>query len=68
MSGSMNINIIDDTVQEHNETFTVTLQLAPSCLPVTLIGENSFNITIIYWEELPVKTLPLIYRHHQYLL
>ena len=50
-SGSISINIIDDTVQENNETFNVTLQLQPlsSCLPVTLAiaGENSFTITII---------------------
>ena len=50
-SGSISINIIDDTMQEYNETFNVTLQLEPlsSCLPITLAiaGENSFTITII---------------------
>lgn len=46
-SGSMNINIIDDTVQEYNETFNIAFTLQQECLDINLIGENSFNITII---------------------
>lgn len=43
----MRINIIDNTVQEPNETFNVTLQLRTSCLPVNLAVEQPFTITII---------------------
>jgi len=41
------VNIIDDTVQEENETFSLAVALQPSCLPVTINGDHSFIITII---------------------
>ena len=47
MSGLIQINIIDNTIQEPNETFNVALQLQSSCLPISLIGEDSFTITIV---------------------
>lgn len=47
MSGSMSINIIDNTIQEPNETFNVSFHLQESCLPISIIGNNSFTITII---------------------
>lgn len=48
-SGSTSISIVNDRVQEYNETFnvTATLQLQSRCLPMTLIGEKNFTITII---------------------
>ena len=49
LSGSTSISITNDTVQEYNETFNVnmTLQLQSRCLPITLVGETFFTITII---------------------
>ena len=47
LSGSTSISIVNDTVQEYNETFDLTLQLQSTCLPITVIGENFFNFTII---------------------
>ena len=46
-SGLILINIIDNKIQEPNETFNVALQLQSSCLPVALIGQDTFTITII---------------------
>ena len=46
-SGSTSISIVNDTVQEYNETFDLTLQLHSTCLPITLIGETFLNFTII---------------------
>ena len=42
-----NVNITDDTIQEENETFSITFDLPSSCLPVTVNGDHSFTITII---------------------
>ena len=47
MSASAYINIIDNTVQEPNETFNITLELQSNCLNISLIGENSTSVTII---------------------
>ena len=47
MSGLLRINIIDNKIQEPNETFNVALRLQSSCLPISLIGEDSFTFTII---------------------
>jgi len=44
---SYSVDIIDDTVQEENETFSLTVDLQPSCLPVNINGDQSFTITII---------------------
>ena len=44
---SYSVDIIDDTVQEENETFSLTVDLQPSCLPVSINGDQSFTITII---------------------
>lgn len=43
----MNIKIIDDNLQEYNETFNVTMQLQSSCLPIALTGEKHLTVTII---------------------
>jgi len=48
LSASISISVDDDTVQEYNETFDVSLQLQPHrCLPINQTGESSFAITII---------------------
>jgi len=47
LSVSFSVNIIDDSVQEENETFSLTVDLQSSCLPITINGDHSFTITII---------------------
>ena len=47
VSVSFSVNIIDDSVQEENETFSLTVDLQSSCLPVTINGDHSYTITII---------------------
>ena len=47
LSVSFSVNIIDDSVQEENETFSLAVDLQSSCLPVTINGDHSFTITII---------------------
>ena len=47
LSGSTSISIVNDTVQEYNETFNLTLQLESTCLPIILTGDSFFNFTII---------------------
>ena len=47
LSVSFSINIIDDTVQEENETFSLTVDLQSGLLLVTNNGNHSFIITII---------------------
>lgn len=45
--GSLSIEVIDDAVQEQNETFVITVQIQPSCLPLVINGNNNSTITII---------------------
>ena len=51
------MNIIDDTVQEENETFSLTVDLRPCCLPVAINGDHAFTITIIDDEGIVVQCL-----------
>ena len=41
------MNVVNDSVQEENETFSLTVDLQSSCLPITINGDHSFTITII---------------------
>ena len=41
------MNIIDDSVQEQNETFILSIDPQHSYFPVTINGDYSFTITII---------------------
>ena len=45
-SSSFNVDIIDDKIQEDNETFNITIRLLPSHL-LLLLGTSSSTITII---------------------
>ena len=45
--GSLNIEIIDDTVKEQNETFLIAVHIQDSCLPLIIDGNDTFTITII---------------------
>lgn len=45
--GSLNMEIIDDTVKEQNETFIIRVHVETSCLPLVIKGNNNFTITII---------------------
>ena len=45
-SESFDVDIIDDMVQEDNETFNITIRLLPSCLSLSL-GTSSSTVTII---------------------
>ena len=41
------MNVVNDSIQEENETFSLTVDLQSSCLPVTINDDHSFTITII---------------------
>ena len=43
---SFSIDIINDRVQEDNETFNITIRLMPSCLSLSL-GTSSSTVMII---------------------
>ena len=43
-SSSFNIDIINDMIQEDNETFNITIRLLPSCLS---LGASSSTVMII---------------------
>ena len=45
-SSSFSVDIIDDMIQEDNETFNIAIRLLPSCLSLTL-GTSSSTVTII---------------------
>ena len=45
-SSSFSIDIIDDMIQEDNETFDITIILLPSCLSLSL-GTSSSTVMII---------------------
>jgi len=42
-----NVDIIDDTVQENNETFSLAVSLRSTCLPVSITDDQLYNITIL---------------------
>ena len=45
-SESFDVDIIDDMIQEDNETFNIAIRLFPSCLSLSL-GTSSSTVTII---------------------
>ena len=45
-SSSFSVNIINDMIQEDNETFNITIRLLPTCLSLTL-GTSSSTVAII---------------------
>ena len=45
-SSSFSIDIINDMIQEDNETFNIAIRLLPSCLSLSL-GASSSTVTII---------------------
>ena len=45
-SSSFSIDIINDMIQEDNETFNITITLLPSCLSLSL-GTSSSTVKII---------------------
>ena len=45
-SSSFSIDIINDMIQEDNETFNITIRLLPSCLSLSL-GTPSSTVMII---------------------
>ena len=45
-SSSFSIDIINDIIQEDNETFNITIRLLPSCLSLSL-GTSSSTVAII---------------------
>ena len=45
-SESFDVDIIDDMIQEDNETFNIAIRLLPSCLSLSL-GTSSSTLTII---------------------
>ena len=47
LSVSFSVNIMNDAVQEENETFSLTVYLQSSYQSVTFNGDHSFTITII---------------------
>jgi len=57
MSVSFSVNIIDDAIQEENETFSFVVNLQSGCLPVTIKGDDSFTITIIDDESNDIPTV-----------
>ena len=45
-SSSFSIDIVDNRIQEDNETFNIAIRLLPSCLSLSL-GTSSSTVTII---------------------
>ena len=45
-SSSFSVDIINDMIQEDNETFNITIRLLPTCLSLTL-GTSSSTVAII---------------------
>ena len=46
LSQSFDVDIINDMIQEDNETFNIAIRLLPSCLSLSL-GTSSSTVTII---------------------
>jgi len=57
ISVSFDIAIIDDNLQEENETFSMSVILDSGCLPITINGDSITTITIVDNEGtiLPLK-------------
>ena len=47
LSGSLKIEVNDDTVKEENETFLISVYIQDSCLPLVINRNNNFTITVI---------------------
>ena len=45
-SSSFDVDIINDMIQEDNETFNIAIRLLPSCLSLSLVTSTS-TVTII---------------------
>ena len=45
-SSPFSLNIVNDMIQEEDETFSITIKLLPSCVPLSL-GMSSSTATII---------------------
>ena len=45
-SSSFDVDIIDNTIQDGHKTFTITIRLISTCLPVT-ISSDATTVTII---------------------
>ena len=52
-----NVDIIDDTVQEDNETFSLAVNLQSTCLPVFIVDDQLYNITILDNEGIVIVML-----------
>ena len=63
LSSSFSIDIIDDTIQEDNETFNIAIRLLPSCLSLSL-GTASSTVTIVDNDEEGSCLLKLCIRVH----
>ena len=46
LTSSLDVDIINDMIQEDNETFNIAIRLLPSCLSLSL-GTSSSTVTII---------------------
>ena len=57
ISVSFDLAIIDDNLQEENETFSMSVTLDSGCLPITINGDSITIITIVDNEGtiLPLK-------------
>ena len=54
-SSSFSIDIIDDMIQEDNETFNIAIILLPSCLSLS-VGNSSSTVTITDNEDTDIRT------------
>ena len=59
-SSSFSIDIINDMIQEDNETFNITTRLLPSCLSLSL-GTSSSTVMIIDDEGIYSNISVLVY-------
>ena len=54
-SSSFSIDIINDMIQEDNETFNIAIILLPSCLSLS-VGNSSSTVTITDNEDTDIRT------------
>jgi len=40
-SSSFDVDIIDNTIQDENKMFSITIRLIPTCLPITIKSDNA---------------------------
>jgi len=45
-SSSFDLDVIDNTVQDGNKNFSITMRLISTCLPITIKSDTS-NVTVI---------------------